>query len=71
MDKRWVACISQTGSELYTLCEKMMRKPDVLVVTNEAKVIPELWDLRLTTSSSSKRGPLRSSSSLLFRVLIS
>lgn len=57
MDKRWVACISQTGSELYTLCEKMMRKPDVLVVTNEAKVIPELWDLEIDNVFVFKKRP--------------
>lgn len=47
MAKRWVACISQTGSELYTICETMLRKPDALVITNKSKVIPGIWDLEI------------------------
>lgn len=57
MDKRWVACISQTGSELYELCERMMRKPDVLIITNESKVIPEIWDLEIDSIFVFKKRP--------------
>jgi len=48
MDERWVACISQTGRELYEICEKRLVKPDVLLVTAPDKVIPELWDLEIS-----------------------
>lgn len=47
MAKRWVACISQTGRELYEICESLMRKPDVLILTDESKVIPELLALEI------------------------
>ena len=57
MDKRWVACISQTGSELYELCERMMRKPDVLIITNESKVIPEIWDMEIDSIFVFKKRP--------------
>jgi len=57
MAKRWVACISQTGSELYQLCEMMMRKPDVLLITDVSKVIPEIWSLEIDEVVITKKRP--------------
>ncbi len=49
MNKKWVACISQTGSELYAICKVLQVKPAKLIVTNKDVVIPKLWNLGIET----------------------
>lgn len=47
MSERWVACVSQTGRELYEICEKRLVKPDVLLTTSPDYLIQEIWDLEI------------------------
>ena len=41
----WVACVSQTGSELVNICKKMDIKPDAILTTNRDRLVPEAFDL--------------------------
>lgn len=45
MGKRWIACVSQTGEELYRVSNQLGRAPDLILTTNKRKLIPEVYEL--------------------------
>jgi folate-dependent phosphoribosylglycinamide formyltransferase PurN len=53
---KWVACISQTGTELYEICKNREVHPDIILVTHQERMNPKLWDLNsLIIFGESKR----------------
>lgn len=41
----WVACVSQTGSELVNICKATGLKPDAILTTNSKRLVDEIFTL--------------------------
>lgn len=44
-NKRWVACLSQSGSELLEICKELRIAPDVILTTHVEKLRSEIYEL--------------------------
>lgn len=51
----WVACCSQTGTELVQLCKEMGITPDAIVTTNRDRLNPEIYELNAPIFCTSGR----------------